>query len=80
MGETAMKKVIAKRWLNIAGEWHKKGDAFKVDNLAGIPTDSVEVVADEPEAEAVQLEKPEKKAEEKDEEPKQENRRRTTRK
>ena len=76
MGVTAMKKVIAKRWLNVEGKWHKTGEAFEVKSLAGIPADSVEVLADEPEAVA----EPEK-AVEKAEEPKQETtRRRNSRK
>ena len=80
MGVAAMKKVIAKRWLNVEGNWHKPGEAFEVETLAGIPADAVEAVAEEPEAEAVQPERPEK-VEKKAEEPKQETtRRRNTRK
>ena len=79
-----MKKVIAKRWLNVDGKWYAKGETVEVKSLAGIPTDAVEVIADEPEAEAVQPEKTRKKVVEKAEEPKAEPkaepRRRTTRK
>ena len=49
-----MKKVIAKRWLNVAGNWYGKGDAFTVETLVGLPADAVEVVEEEPKAEAVQ--------------------------
>lgn len=83
MGVAAMKKVIAKRWINVGGNWYKKGDKFFAASLTGI-ADAVEVVADEPEAPAEKPAKAEKKAEEKAEkpaeEPKQETRRRTTRK
>ena len=78
MGVAAMKKVIAKRWLNVGGNWYAKGETIEVETLSGIPTDAVEVIA-EPE-EAVVEEKPAKKAEEPKNEPKVETRRRTTRK
>ena len=69
MGVAAMKKVIAKRWLNVEGKWHRPNETFAVKTLAGIPSDAVEVVADEPEAVA---EKPEKAEEPAANEPEEE--------
>ena len=46
-------KVKAKHWLNANGEWHRAGDEFDVESIAGME-DSVEVVAD------TQSRKPEK--------------------
>lgn len=62
-------KVRAKHWLNADGEWHKAGDEFEVESIAGIE-EAVEVVAEtkpvgkkaEPKAETPE-EKPEEKAE-----------------
>lgn len=54
-------KVKAKHWINANGDWHKCGEIFEVNTLAGIE-DAVEVIAEEPKV--VELEQQEIPAEE----------------
>ena len=49
-----MKKVVANRWLKVEDKWYKKGDAFEVESLAGIPHDAVTVLSREPEEAGVE--------------------------
>ena len=64
-----MKRVIAKRWLNVNGDWHQAGDTFEVESLAGI-ADAVEVVSEVPEEAVKETVTEEKKPEKVEEEPK----------
>lgn len=41
-------KVRAKHWINVNGDWHKAGEIFEVESVAGI--NGIEVIACEPEA------------------------------